>query len=199
MSGSSTTSTSSSPPPAVEQAYTNLTNAATTQAEQPLQQYTNPLVAGFDPQQQEAMGQIQNAGGIANPYINSAAQDFSTATTPIYQTLPQYSANTVNQSLSPYTSDVTNSLTNLYNSQNATQQAQLAGSAVQAGAYGGDRQAVAQALTAQQEQLAQAPTLAQVQQQGFTGAQCLACNSMKVKQNGSCQVCIDCGETTGCS
>jgi len=34
---------------------------------------------------------------------------------------------------------------------------------------------------------------------GFTGAQCLACGSMKVKQNGSCQVCVDCGETTGCS
>ena len=36
-------------------------------------------------------------------------------------------------------------------------------------------------------------------EQGFTGAQCLNCSSMKVKQNGSCQVCIDCGETTGCS
>jgi ribonucleoside-diphosphate reductase alpha chain len=36
-------------------------------------------------------------------------------------------------------------------------------------------------------------------EQGFTGAQCLSCSSMKVKQNGSCQVCIDCGETTGCS
>ncbi|VVC01278.1 Vitamin B12-dependent ribonucleoside-diphosphate reductase [uncultured archaeon] len=35
--------------------------------------------------------------------------------------------------------------------------------------------------------------------QGFTGAQCEACGSMKVKQNGSCQVCVDCGETTGCS
>jgi len=36
-------------------------------------------------------------------------------------------------------------------------------------------------------------------EQGFTGGQCSACGSMKVKQNGSCQVCIDCGETTGCS
>ncbi len=35
--------------------------------------------------------------------------------------------------------------------------------------------------------------------QGYTGAQCEGCGSMKVKQNGSCQVCIDCGETTGCS
>ncbi|MCX8175316.1 MAG: vitamin B12-dependent ribonucleotide reductase [Candidatus Micrarchaeota archaeon] len=35
--------------------------------------------------------------------------------------------------------------------------------------------------------------------QGFTGAQCESCGSMKVKQNGTCQVCMDCGETTGCS
>ncbi|MCX8196941.1 MAG: vitamin B12-dependent ribonucleotide reductase [Candidatus Micrarchaeota archaeon] len=35
--------------------------------------------------------------------------------------------------------------------------------------------------------------------QGFTGLQCPSCGSMKVKQNGSCQVCVDCGETTGCS
>jgi len=35
--------------------------------------------------------------------------------------------------------------------------------------------------------------------QGFTGAQCEGCGSMKVKQNGTCQVCVDCGETTGCS
>jgi ribonucleoside-diphosphate reductase alpha chain len=35
--------------------------------------------------------------------------------------------------------------------------------------------------------------------QGFTGQQCEACGSMKVKQNGTCQVCVDCGETTGCS
>jgi ribonucleoside-diphosphate reductase alpha chain len=35
--------------------------------------------------------------------------------------------------------------------------------------------------------------------QGYTGIQCPNCGSMRVKQNGSCQVCLDCGETTGCS
>lgn len=34
---------------------------------------------------------------------------------------------------------------------------------------------------------------------GFTGEQCGKCGSMKVKRNGACSVCIDCGETTGCS
>lgn len=35
--------------------------------------------------------------------------------------------------------------------------------------------------------------------QGFTGEQCPNCSSMKMKRNGSCMVCLDCGETTGCS
>lgn len=36
-------------------------------------------------------------------------------------------------------------------------------------------------------------------QQGFTGDQCGACGSMKMKRNGTCILCLDCGETTGCS
>lgn len=35
--------------------------------------------------------------------------------------------------------------------------------------------------------------------QGYTGEQCTNCNSMRVKRNGSCTVCEDCGTTSGCS
>lgn len=35
--------------------------------------------------------------------------------------------------------------------------------------------------------------------QGFTGDSCTNCGSMKMKRNGSCMVCIECGTTTGCS
>lgn len=34
---------------------------------------------------------------------------------------------------------------------------------------------------------------------GYTGEQCANCGSMKVRQNGACTVCDDCGETSGCS
>jgi len=34
---------------------------------------------------------------------------------------------------------------------------------------------------------------------GYTGEQCSSCGSMKLRRNGSCMVCEDCGETTGCS
>lgn len=34
---------------------------------------------------------------------------------------------------------------------------------------------------------------------GYTGEQCSQCGSMRVKRNGSCTVCEDCGSTSGCS
>lgn len=34
---------------------------------------------------------------------------------------------------------------------------------------------------------------------GYTGEQCTNCGSMRVKRNGSCTVCEDCGTTSGCS
>ncbi len=39
----------------------------------------------------------------------------------------------------------------------------------------------------------------QARVQGFSGEQCENCGSMRVKQNGTCMVCEDCGMTTGCS
>jgi len=38
-----------------------------------------------------------------------------------------------------------------------------------------------------------------VRSQGYTGEQCPNCGSMRVRHNGSCMVCEDCGSTTGCS
>ncbi len=34
---------------------------------------------------------------------------------------------------------------------------------------------------------------------GYTGEQCTNCGSLRVKRNGSCTVCEDCGTTSGCS
>ena len=36
-------------------------------------------------------------------------------------------------------------------------------------------------------------------QQGYTGDMCSNCNSMRMKISGHCQVCEECGTTTGCS
>ena len=35
--------------------------------------------------------------------------------------------------------------------------------------------------------------------QGYTGSMCGGCGSFKLKRNGACEVCLDCGATSGCS
>ena len=35
--------------------------------------------------------------------------------------------------------------------------------------------------------------------QGYTGSICTECGSTKMKRNGSCEICLDCGGTSGCS
>ncbi|OGJ62151.1 ribonucleoside-diphosphate reductase, adenosylcobalamin-dependent [Candidatus Peribacteria bacterium RIFCSPHIGHO2_02_FULL_53_20] len=48
--------------------------------------------------------------------------------------------------------------------------------------------------------VAAAPTKIEIaKQQGFTGSMCSGCGSFKMKRNGSCEVCLDCGGTSGCS
>ncbi len=41
--------------------------------------------------------------------------------------------------------------------------------------------------------------IAEARVKGYTGEQCFNCGSMRVKRNGSCTVCDDCGTTSGCS
>lgn len=40
---------------------------------------------------------------------------------------------------------------------------------------------------------------AEARSKGYTGEQCSSCSSMRVKRNGACTVCEDCGTTSGCS
>lgn len=39
----------------------------------------------------------------------------------------------------------------------------------------------------------------QARNMGFTGNQCSSCGSMQMKVSGHCEVCSECGTTTGCS
>lgn len=96
----------------------------------------------------------------ASGFADRAAAPFDV---PGYDTLPTY--------FNPYQSYVTDTLKNLFNTQNGEQMAQLRGNAALHGAYGGDRDVVAQSIAARQQKLADDSQLAQVQQQGFAQAQ----------------------------
>jgi hypothetical protein len=79
----------SSPPPAFLNAYSQVLNQATGVATAPLQQYSGQQVADLTPAQTQAIQEVQNTQGIAQPYINAAAQQYGAATTPLTTQAPQ--------------------------------------------------------------------------------------------------------------
>lgn len=82
--GNTSTTTAQQGPPSWLQAYLQQNDAnAAAVAGMPLQQYSGPLVAGFTGMQNQAFQGVQNAQGLANPYINSAAQYAAQSATPI--------------------------------------------------------------------------------------------------------------------
>lgn len=103
---------------------------------------------------QQAAG--QGAAGIGRAVGMGSAQNY---------------AGNLQSYMSPYTQDVVNQTQAQFNNQNQQQQQGVVGSAIQQGAYGGDRASVAQGITAGQEQLAQAPVIAGLENQGYTNAQ----------------------------
>lgn len=169
--GSTNTVSSNSQPPAVFQnalmgALTNAQAAATT----PYQNYPGQLQAGFSPDQLAGFGLAESTPGIAAPYINTAAQDINASTTPIWNNVQQYGSGP-SQYFNPYVQNVVNSTQAQFNNQNAQQQNQLRGNAASQGALGGDRLGVAQGVLAGQQQIAQAPVIANLYNTGFGQAQ----------------------------
>ncbi len=165
------TSTTTTPPQQVLDAYQGLINQGTQVAQQPLQQYQGPVVAGFNPTQQTAFSEVNQAQGAALPYLNAAQTYLGTGATPVMNSVQSFSPQALAQYENPYTAQVTQSTQNLLNNQNAQQFNQANAAAASAGAFGGDRELVLEAQMAQQQQLAEAPTLANIQNQGFTGAE----------------------------
>lgn len=169
--GTNTTVQSNSPPPDVMAQYDKVIAQANQVASTP---YTtggfnaSNLVAGFNPTQQQAFNTVNGAQGAAQPYLNSAQTDINNSTSPIWSGVQQFSPDTVQQYMSPYTSDVVNATGAQLNNQDAQQQQQVIGNAVSAGAWGGDRSAIAQSELANQQSLANNQTIAGLENQGYT-------------------------------
>ncbi|HET7152423.1 MAG TPA: vitamin B12-dependent ribonucleotide reductase, partial [Candidatus Kapabacteria bacterium] len=56
-----------------------------------------------------------------------------------------------------------------------------------------------EASAEQEAPVTSASRYAEARVKGYTGEQCTECGSMRVKRNGACTVCEDCGTTSGCS
>lgn len=170
--GGSTTATSTqSPPPAVTAAYKTISQDAENAANQPLQQYNGPLLAGFSDLQNQGFSGIQGANSTLQPYLNSASGLVGQATQNIYSQLPQFNAQNIQQYENPYNNDVINATLGEINNQNSQQQSALQGNAVASGAWGGDRAGVAQAALAGQQDLAKNQTIAGLNSQNYQQAE----------------------------
>lgn len=167
---SNTTVSQSGPPQAFIDAFNNVNSQAQQVASTPYSPYPGNTVAPLAPDQLSAMTGVENAQGIAAPYINTAAQYINQSTTPLWGSTQQWSPQAVQQYESPYTQDVVNATQAEFNNQNQQQNQGIIGNAISKGAWGGDRAGVAQGIAAGQEQLAQAPVIAGLNNQGYSQA-----------------------------
>ncbi len=174
MGGGTNTVTQSAPPAYVQQAYQGALANAQQVAKTPYVPYAggNPsaYVAGLTPQQTQAMGEIGSAQGMAQPYFNQAQSDIQASTTPLWASTQQFSPSNVNQYYNPYQQEVVQATQAEFNNQNAQTANQITGNAASQGALGGNRVGVQQGITAGQEQLAQAPQIAGLEQSGYNSA-----------------------------
>lgn len=170
--GQNTVTNNSAPPPEVMEQYRHLLGMANTQAGQPLQQYGGQMVAGFTPDQLSAFQGINNAQGISAPYMQQAQGMLQNSTAPLWQGVEQWSPDSLNKYMSPYTDSVVNATMANMNENNAQQQTALQGNAISKGAWGGDRAGIASAELSRQQSLADNQTIAGLRNQGFnTGMQ----------------------------
>jgi hypothetical protein len=161
--GSNTQTTTSAPNPQAMAAYSDLLGRASGVANLPFQQYGGEFVAPMNAQQQQAGQNINQYAGFALPFINQAAGYANQAAQPI-------TAANINQYQSPYIQDVVNATEAQFNNQNQQQLNMVRGNAAAQGALGGDREAIAEGVTAGQQQAAQAPVIAGLYNQGYNTA-----------------------------
>lgn len=112
----------------------------------------------------------QGAGLATSGAVQGAAAANQAAGTNVWNQVGPVTAGQIQNYESPYTQSVVNATQAQFNNQNAQQAQQLKGNAISSGAFGGDRAGVAQAILAGQQQLAQAPTIAGLENQGYSQA-----------------------------
>lgn len=158
--GSQTQTSTSAPNPQAMQLYQNLLTQAQGVAATPYTPYGGQLVAPVNQQQSTGIAGINANANFAAPYIQQAATYANQGAAPL--TTAQ-----IQQYMSPYTQNVVNATQAQFNNQNQQQLQSVRGNAIAQGALGGNREAIAESELANQQQLAQAPVIAGLQNQGY--------------------------------
>ena len=159
-SNTTTQNTTTAPNPQAMQAYSDLLTRAQGVAQTPYQAYGGELVAGVNAQQNQGIGGINQYANAAQPAINYGIGQAATSSAPLTQA-------GIQRYMDPYVQNVVNATQAQFNNQNQQQQQGVVGNAIAQGALGGNRSAIAQSELANQQQLAQAPVIANLYNQGY--------------------------------
>lgn len=154
--GSQTTTTTTRPPKEVMAAYNDVVGRAQNVASQPYEAYTGQLVAPVNAQQTGAYDTFQGILQQATDYANQGAGTISAADIAAYQ--------------NPYQQQVIDATRANLEANNVQQRQALTGNAIARGAFGGSREAIAQAELARQQKLADDATIGNLYSQGYSQA-----------------------------
>lgn len=147
--GSTTTNTTTIPQDVLNR-YNSVNDTASSVAQTPFQTYSGEFVAPINAQQQAGITATNNAANMAQPYYGAS----SALTNASVGASSPLTSSQINQYLSPYLNDVAASTMALNNQQYQQAQSGQLGTAIQSGAFGGDRAGVAAANLQQQQSLA---------------------------------------------
>jgi hypothetical protein len=125
----------------------------------------NAALAAAQPYNQQAGANIAGAQAGASPYQALATQYGLAGGQAV--NAGQLGAQQINQYMSPYLQNVVGSEQQLLNQQNQQAMSGQLGTAIQSGAFGGDRAGIAAANLAQQQQLANANIYSNLLNQGY--------------------------------
>jgi hypothetical protein len=155
-----TTTTTTAPNPVAMGAYTDILGKAQNVAATPYTPYTGSLVAPVNPQQYGGIANVNQYAESAQPAIQTAEGMALGAASPI-------TAGQIQNYENPFTQGVVNATEAQFANQNAQQLQNVRGNAIAQDALGGNREAIAEAELANQQQLAQAPVIAGLESQGY--------------------------------
>jgi len=158
-----TTSSQTKIPPEVLARYNSVNTRAEDVAAKPFQQYgTTPdaFVAQLNPQQQQGMAGMNQYANAAQPVLNQVQQGYT----------PEGFSQGVKGYMNPYLESAVASTRNQMQNVAGQQQAQMKGSAIGQGAFGGDRSNIGLGNLINQQNLALGQTIGGMESQGFQNA-----------------------------
>lgn len=170
-SQTSTGTSSVSIPPEVLSRYSAVNQQAQTVAQTPFEQYSadpNAFVAPLSPTQEAGIVGTNQYSTTAQPYYQTAS-NLTMAGSGSANAQPLTSSS-INQYENPYLADVVGPTSQLLEQQYGQAQSGQEGNAIQEGAFGGDRSAVAAANLGQQQSLAYGNTMGGLLNNAYTTA-----------------------------